>query len=150
MIILILAILITFCVIGKIIDVKAKNDTGYFICLFSGILIVICLIVALIVGISITETNYVDEKIALYQVENDRIENEISTIVENYKDYEITTFTKIKGKDATTLVTLFPELKSDELVKKQINIYNSNKKKIVSLKEKKINIKPYRWWLYFG
>jgi len=107
-------------------------------------------IFAICMGYEVTKSNYVNEKVTLYQTENDRIENEISTIVENYKNYEKSTFGELKSKDVTTMVTLFPELKSDNLVKKQIDIYNNNKKKIVELKEEIINAKPLRWWLYFG
>lgn len=49
-----------------------------------------------------------------------------------------------------TLITLYPELKSDKLVQKQINIYVDNNKKIKILKEKQINGKVLKWWLYFG
>ena len=118
--------------------------------IIGGAILVVCIIASLCVGGKISSLSYIDDKVALYQTENDRIESEINTIIENYKDYEQGTFERFKGKDATTLVTLFPELKSDKLVKKQIDIYNDNKKKIVQLKEEKINVKPFKWWLYFG
>ena len=48
------------------------------------------------------------------------------------------------------LVTLYPELKADTLVAKQIEIYTNNNQKIKELKEQKLYGKVYKWWLYFG
>ena len=53
-------------------------------------------------------------------------------------------------ESSITLVSLYPELKSDELVKKQIAVYQENNKKIINLKEKQIDANVAKWWLYFG
>lgn len=47
-----------------------------------------------------------------------------------------------------TLVQLYPDLKSNDLVKKQMDIYVNNNKKIKKLKTKKLNISKTKWWLY--
>ena len=49
-----------------------------------------------------------------------------------------------------TLVSLFPELKSDTLVSQQISIYTSNQREIKRLKEEKIDLIKMRWLLFFG
>ena len=49
-----------------------------------------------------------------------------------------------------TLVQLYPDLKSNDLVKKQMDIYVNNNKKIKKLKTKKLNISKTKWWLYLG
>lgn len=150
MIALLFALAVAALVTGIIIYIKVDCAAGFAMNVISIIVIIIFSFAALCVGTNILEKAYVDEKIELYQSENNRIEGEISEIVENYKDFEKDTFTELKGKDVTTLITMYPELKSDRLVKKQIDIYNKNKQKIVALKEDKINIKPLKWWLYFG
>ena len=150
MIALLFALAVAGLVTGIIIYIKRDVDVGCVINIGSIIAMVVFSIAALCVGMGISDKVYVDDKIELYQSENSRIESEISEIIENYKDFEKDTFTELKGKDVTTLITMYPELKSDKLVKKQIDIYNSNKQKIVALKEDKINIKPLKWWLYFG
>ena len=53
-------------------------------------------------------------------------------------------------ESSITLVTFFPELKSDTIVQQQLEIYVANNAKIKSLKEKKINLIKIRWILYFG
>ena len=60
------------------------------------------------------------------------------------------TYGELKNESSITLVSLYPDLKSDELVKKQIEVYESNNKEIREMKEKKINLKVLKWWLYFG
>lgn len=118
-------------------------------------------IIALIIGIvaipaSAKLTNYIvegtlhNDMIEMYQEENEVIEKEVSIIVNNYQNHEKEVFTNVKTNSPITLATLFPELKSNELVSKQINLYMTNNEKIKELKTKKLNIKVYAWWLYFG
>lgn len=94
-----------------------------------------------------------DNKITMYEEENNKIEESITTAVEGYMNFEQETFENLKVDDANALfsmVPLYPELKSDELVKQQMQVYMDNSAKIKDLKEQKINIAKYRWLLYFG
>ena len=115
-----------------------------------GICSFICIIAMLIVGGNLVNGNVIQDKIEMYQSENAEIDSQICEIVEGYKTYEKETFEKISNKSANVLVELYPDLKTNELVQKQMEIYMSNKNKIVSLREDLINQKPLRWWLYFG
>ena len=93
----------------------------------------------------------IDTKIELYSQQNIKIESKVENAVKQYMEYENKTFTELKNEESyITLVSLYPELKSDELIKKEIEIYEENNKKILSLKEEKTNKTIYRWWLYFG
>ena len=113
-----------------------------------GIIVVIICIIGCCVGLS--ETKVVNEKIKMYTEENTKIEEQIDTVVKEYMEYEGKTFSELKGDSSITLVSLYPDLKSDELVKTQIATYQANNEKIKKLKEIKINAKIYKWWLYFG
>ena len=118
---------------------------------FIGFAIIVCaLIVAIILMGCIVGGWTIQEKIDLIEAENSNIDSQILETVESYKDYEQSTFDKVSDKSADVIVQLYPELKSDELVAKQIEIYTDNKQRIISLKEDLINQKPYKWWLYFG
>lgn len=97
-----------------------------------------------------TNSVVIDEKIAMYQEENEKIEKSIDTKVQLYMEFEAETYASLKNKDSIDLVTLFPELQSDELVKKQIDVHTKNNDKIKKLKEKKINLSKIKWKLYFG
>lgn len=65
-------------------------------------------------------------------------------------EYESDTYEKFKSEDSITLVSLYPELKSDALVNTQIEIYTENNKKIKKLKEELIDLSAKKWILYFG
>ena len=110
----------------------------------------ICIIAMLIVGGNLVNGNVIQDKIEMYKSENAEIDSQICEIVEGYKTYEKETFEKISNKSANVLVELYPDLKTNELVQKQMEVYMDNKKKVVSLQEDLINQKPLRWWLYFG
>lgn len=93
----------------------------------------------------------IDEKIELYQTQNNEIENKVAEVVKQYMEHENKTFSELKPNESyITLVTLYPELKSDKLIEEEINLYEDNNKKILSLKEQKVNASIYRWWIYFG
>ena len=86
----------------------------------------------------------------MYQEENANIENEMNILVQQYMSYESDTFGNLKGDSSITLVSLYPELKADTLVTKQIEVYVANNEKIKELKEDKIELSVQKWWLYFG
>lgn len=86
----------------------------------------------------------------MYQKENTKIENQMDVLVSQYMKFEMDTYGELKNESSITLVSLYPDLKSDELVKKQIDVYESNNKEIREMKEKKIDLKVLKWWLYFG
>ena len=149
MFITILFLTIICIVIGVIINKNRYGDGDIFYLI--GIpSCVIAVIATIILGICVTSAWVIDEKINLYETENNKIDNQLCEIVENYKGYEKDTFESLKNKNADTLISLYPELKTDTLVKEQIKIYTNNRKKIIKLKQGKIDIKPLRWWLYFG
>ena len=115
-----------------------------------GIIAGLFLVVTLALGINYSEVKIIDDKIALYQEENTEIENQINIIVEKYQNYEKNTFENCKIEDPTMVFAMYPELKSDDLVTQQINLYVENNKQIKSLKSQKLDYRLMAWWLYFG
>lgn len=85
----------------------------------------------------------IDTKIAMYEEENVKIENSIDIIVKEYQEYETEMY------DTMTAAMLFPELASNTLVQKQIEIYIRNNQQIKALKESKLNHNLFGWWLFF-
>lgn len=98
----------------------------------------------------------IDKKIAMYEEENNSIQNSITTIVQNYMNYESNTYIEsLKEIDTSNLdimiaTQIYPDLKANELVNKQIEIYQDNNNKIKQLKEQKFSGEIAKWWLYFG
>lgn len=103
-----------------------------------------------VVGSSYGKCQIIDEQIAIYQEENTKIENTINEIVTNYQKYETDIFDNAtKDLNPTIIFSMYPELKSDQLIIKQIEIYNENNKEIKELRKDKTIEKIFKWWLFF-
>ena len=110
----------------------------------------LCFLYAFYLGICVANGGVIDDKIAMYQEENEKIEEQMDALVSQYMEYESDTYGELKNDSSITLISLYPELKADELVKEQISVYITNNEKIKELKEDKINLKTKKWLLYFG
>ena len=110
-----------------------------------------CLLLAtLIVGGEYSQVISIDEKIAMYQEENAQIENDIDEIVSAYLSHEQTIMENAKPPESVTAILLtYPELNSNTMVTKQIEIYADNNAQIKTLKAEKLNLQVLRWWLFF-
>ena len=130
---------------------KPKLDFFYdALSVVSVLSFVFCLCTVLVSIFVLGTAHTIDEKIAMYEKENETLEQSVADSVRAYMEYEKETYGNLSNKDAMNLVTVYPELKADELVNKQISIYMDNNRKIKELREKKINLSQYRWNLYFG
>lgn len=158
--IIFLLMIIIGCLIAKWSDIPSEHD-GIFIFASLGTVlgcicefIVVCFIIGCSVGIS--KLKVADEKIQMYQEENSNIQNQVAEIVKNYQDYEQNTYTEslknidVSNTDVVVLTQLYPDIKSNEMINKQIQIYQDNNNKIKEIKEEKLNNEICKWWLYFG
>lgn len=143
-------------IIGAIVIFRVDScDDNIFIAR-CGIVIALVVILVIILGLthSVVGSKVLDQKIQLYEEENAKIEQDIKIAVESYMKYENDTITNIlseAGSDSyINVLTAFPELKADELIKKQIEIYTNNNNEIKLLKQEKIDVQTYKWLLYFG
>lgn len=153
MILVILAIGILMAVGGSILYCNLDDDKdaiGTSLQITGAIIIMISAIASIILFISVINRVGIDKKIAMYEEENTKIEQQIADIVTQYQEYEEGIFTEVAPESAMTLVALYPELKSDTLVQSQIEVYVDNNKQIKELKSMSINASIFRWWLYFG
>ena len=117
----------------------------------AGIIGFIIKIIGLICCISsLVGARVIDQRIELYQNKNKEIEEKMEIVVKNYMEYEGNTYKELKTDSYIQLINLYPDLKADQLVKQQINLYIENNNKIIQLKEEKMNKTIYRWWVYFG
>ena len=91
-----------------------------------------------------------DDKIAMYEQENAAIEQSVDVLVKDYYKHESDTYSSLKPENAVLFASAYPELQSNELATKQLEIYVENNNKIKELKEDQINLSKNRFWLYFG
>mgnify|MGYP003502413825 FL=1 len=153
MILVILAFGIMTIILGVILYDKldlGKDEIGTVFQIVGTVATIISTIVAIVLLICVLNRVNIEKKIALYEEENTKIEQQIADTVKQYQEYETGIFTEVSPEDSITLVALYPELKSNTLVQSQIEVYVENNKAIKELKSSAINASVYRWWLYFG
>lgn len=115
------------------------------------IVIVVLIIVDAVLGYDVAvKPQILEQKIAMYQEENQIIEAKIDALVEDYMKFEKETYGQFKSESLIELVSLFPELKADSLVSEQITVYLANEQQIKSLRQELIEIQGEKWLLYFG
>ena len=161
MLIVLFMIILMMITIGLVWLGKSEDDI--FAGVFAGFTIVLggifelAVVVAIIFNVyNISKLQVSNRKIAMYQEENNNIQSQITDIVDNYMKYESKTYDEslknidLKNSDIVVLTQLYPNLKSDEMVKTQIEIYQENNNTIKKLKEEKLNYEISKWWLYFG
>lgn len=152
--ILIIVVLVSaLCIYGcyKFFNIDDYDFLCIILGVLGGLLVFASLWIVVEIGICLDQLGdipIIEQKIIVYQDENKKIEEEIHTIVENYKDYESEVFGK--NTSVSTLVNLYPELKSDSLVKQQIDIYQKNNEQIKKLKVSLLEAKKAKFMLYFG
>lgn len=120
---------------------------------FSGFGIIIVAIALLGIFINIgylVRGRTLDDKIAMYEQENTEIEQSVDVLVKDYYKHESDTYSSLKPENAALFASAYPELQSNDLAMKQLEIYVDNNNKIKELKEDQINLSRNRFWLYFG
>lgn len=149
--IILLTVLCILAVIVASISNVYEHEVINFLSLLGAVAIGVAevIIIAVIIAF-MTNGITASEKIKMYQTENKKIENQIGELVKGYMDYESKTYKNFKNESSITMVNLYPDLKSNELVQKQMNIYLTNNDKIKELNEKEIDTKIGKWLLYFG
>lgn len=123
----------------------------FSICSVLGTIMFIGVLLAIIWHVfQVQESFVVQDRIDMYQEQNDKIESDMSEMVQSYMQYEGQTFKEVTNDNAMQLVQLYPNLKSNELVVNNMNLHQENIKTINKLKDEQIHYKIARWWLYFG
>lgn len=137
--------------IGAMILYNQDYNEAFLPIGITGIFAVLASVTAIVIlGIEVKGLSVIDDRIAMYQEENSKIETQIAEVVKQYREYETDIFAEVNPDSAITLVSLYPELKSDSLVNSQIEVYVSNNQKIKELREEEIVGSVKHWWLYFG
>ena len=143
-------ILLLIIGIGLTCCIFMDNDTGEVFSGFGSLISVVALIGIIInIGILINGRTF-DDKIAMYEQENAAIEQSVDVLVKDYYRRESDTYSSLKPENAVLFASAYPELQSNELATKQLEIYVENNNNIKELKKDQINLSKNRFWLYFG
>lgn len=145
-----IVLIVSGVLIFKFSELEYDNGFGW-VCSVVGVIWCICVFALFITGIcNLVESRIIDAKIEMYVEENTNIETNVTTAVEKYLEHEFNVFDSLQGEDIQTLLVVYPEINSNELVKRQVEIFVENNNKIKELKEQKLNIEVWKWWVYFG
>lgn len=117
MLIIILMFLIIICVVSWLLDEESAGIAG-LVCALSSMGLIVSLVAFAILLISISNGSTIDSKIELYQSQNTEIESKIQATVASYLAHERQTYKDLKPDNAIAVVSAYPELHSNELVKK--------------------------------
>lgn len=155
MILVILGVSIALLIFGIWLDSVSRWDSmgdtiGELLQIIFGIMTGIATLATIVLICFASSNATVTERIALYEEENHKIEQQIDILVKEYQEYESGVIADATADSVIMLVNLYPELKADQLVSSQIDIYLKNNEEIKSLKVSEINSGVVRWWLYFG
>ena len=138
-------ILLLIIGIGLTCRIFMDNDTGEVFSGFGSLISVVALIGIIInIGILINGRTF-DDKIAMYEQENAAIEQSVDVLVKDYYKHESDTYSSLKPENAVLFASAYPELQSNELATKQLEIYVDNNNKIKELKEDQINLSRNRF-----
>ncbi len=151
MLILLLVIFIGLIVTACLLDNNYKTESWATGCGVIGTAGTIISMIVLI-GIIITYSGIcaIPAKVDVLNEQNQNIEQQINIIAENYLDHESETYDKLTPDNAEIFAIAYPQLASNETVKKQMDLYIENNKTITELKLEWCMKPVYSWWIYFG
>lgn len=118
----------------------------------SGSIAVFVGIAVIVVTVCLVDVTYrADKMIQIYTEENEEVEKKLENAVQNYMQYEKDIMISVSpDTDTISLISLYPDLKSDKLVESEIETYISNNNKIKELRADKTLKSIYKFLLFFG
>ena len=139
-------------IILVILTVKAVKDYEEELAIFTGVGAVIAGIALIVIAGCLVDVTYrTDEMIRIYTEENAEVEKKLENAVQSYMQYEKDIMISVSpDTDTISLISLYPDLKSDKLVESEIETYISNNDKIKELKADKTMKSTYKFLLFFG
>ena len=147
--ILLIIWVISFIIIDKTIDIRPMIIL--VLTLITGVALIIWFI-AFIEYHSEAETY--PRKIAQYEEYIENLDEYLSSLVEEYKNYELNTYNDFFNKENITTLSVdaivkeYPNLKYSDALNTYMEIYYKMTDKLQALKQEYLNYKNLRWWLY--
>ena len=115
-----------------------------------GIFAVFLCVTAIAVGVYNYDKSTIDNRLAILEEQNQVVLSQIEPLVQHALEYESNTYTDFK-LDANKIVAftqLYPDLKANDFLNKQIDIILANQAEIKQLKLNKASLNAYHFWLW--
>lgn len=145
-----LYILIAIGVLLIILGAFSKECAEFLVCL--GVLIFIASLISLIIagGTYNYRASTTDSCLAVLEEQNQVVLNQIEPLVQQALNHESSTYKGLK-LDAAKVIAftqLYPDLKANDFLNKQIEVILNNQKEIKQLKLGKASLNAYHFWLW--
>lgn len=156
MLIVLLFVFVALILLGVKLCYDGDYEFGGGACCTIGTLFSLGCLIGICVGIGcLVNLNTIDAQIALHEDENKRIEAQVETTVNHYLEYEKGIIDNINideydGERLLLISGIYPDLKANEMLKQQIELYIQNSESIRQMKLSKIKVENWKFWLYFG
>ena len=150
MVLVALIVSIILIVIGKVINAKSYDDQGSVFQEVGGFILGLAVLGLIIFGGIIGKVPEYNKQIEIYETEMTTIQETINDVVADYLDHEKDTYAALTPENAVIFASIYPELSSSDLVRRQLEIYNEYLVSIKNCKLRLASISTAKWWLYFG
>ena len=144
MLYILLAIGLILFIIGLVKDEECLGGFGLAI-------LVVAIFVSLVVGgVYNYQSSTIDSRLTVLEEQNTTVLTQIEPLVQQALNYESSTYKDLK-LDVNKLIIfaqMYPELKANSFLNKQIDIILANQEEIKQLKLDKATLNAYHFWLW--
>ena len=138
-------------VIGLILlIVVAIKYEDVITCLGASIIVVFLFVTAIVVGFYNYDKTTINSRLVVLEEQNQVVLSQIEPLVQQALEYESNTYKDFK-LDAAKIIAftqLYPDLKANNFLNKQIDIILANQEEIKQLKLSKATLNAYHFWLW--
>jgi hypothetical protein len=114
------------------------------------IFVIIFFITAIVIGVYNFDKSTINNRLSILEEQNQIVLSQIEPLVQQALDYESNTYKDFK-LDANKIVAfsqMYPDLKANDFLNKQIDIILANQAEIKQLKLDKASLNAYHFWLW--
>ena len=114
------------------------------------IFIVFFFVTALVVGLYNYDKSTINNRLAVLEEQNQLVLSQIEPLVQQALEYESNTYKdfKLDAAKVIAFTQLYPDLKANNFLNKQIDIILANQEEIKQLKLDKASLNAYHFWLW--
>ncbi len=149
MLYILLAIGIAIIICGCILN-DSYNDCDGIIILGSIICVPSLVILLITGGVYNYDSSTIDNRLNVLEEQNQIVLSQIEPLVQQALEYESSTYKdfKLDAAKVIAFTQLYPELKANSFLNKQIDIIVANQEEIKQLKLDKASLNAYHFWLW--
>lgn len=144
MLYILLIVGIVLFIIGLVINEECLGGFGF------AILVVAIFVLLVVGGVYNYQSSTIDNRLNVVEEQNQIVLSQIEPLVRQALEYESNTYKDFK-LDAAKIIAftqLYPDLKANSFLNKQIDIILANQEEIKQLKLDKATLNAYHFWLW--